>query len=145
MKKMSEEEKREKGRQRCRAYYEKNSVVLLAKVNARYATDEVFRAQKIAKQSLFYQSLREEMFKAYGDTCACCGEAEKTFLCLDHIGGGGNKDRDLCGGRNTGVMRRLSKLGWPRDGHRVLCANCNAATMRGRICPHQTRKELRYA
>src|SRR3990167_11182501 len=39
---------------------------------------------------------RMELLQAYGGKdpkCACCGESELKFLCLDHINGGGGKHR----------------------------------------------------
>ncbi|TMS00159.1 hypothetical protein [Nonomuraea basaltis] len=121
-------------RLRVRAYYEANREVLLARAKERYASNPE-RGRERARRD--YQRLRQEMFVAYGDRCACCGESEQEFLCLDHVGGGGNADRARTGGKNSGVLRRLSKEGWPQEGYRVLCANCNTATMRGRVCPHQ--------
>lgn len=85
--------------------------------------------------------LRAEFLAAYGGRCECCGETEPAFLCLDHVNGDGYVDRAASGGSNVGVLRRLRKEGWPREGYRILCANCNTATMRGRTCPHQIRRE----
>lgn len=34
-----------------------------------------------------------DMLNAYGGLCKCCGESSPDFLSLDHIDGGGNKDR----------------------------------------------------
>lgn len=89
------------------------------------------------------QALKREMVAAYGGCCGCCKEKELAFLTLDHIGGGGAKDRAESGG-STGVYRRLKKAGWPKAGYRILCANCNIATKLGRTCPHQLNKEPNY-
>lgn len=59
--------------------------------------------------------------------CACCGEIEFRFLELDHINGGGNKEREkLFGGHFGGstFYRWLVKHNFP-EGYQVLCANCN--------------------
>jgi len=40
-----------------------------------------------------YRELREAIFNAYGTSCACCGETEPAFLCIDHITGGGRQER----------------------------------------------------
>lgn len=87
-------------------------------------------------------ALRVEFIAAYGGVCVCCGEDEPAFLCLGHVNGDGCRDRAATGGRNTGVIRRLKREGWPQDGYRLLCANCNTATMRGRTCPHQIKSEV---
>jgi len=43
-------------------------------------------------------------------------------------------------GGSAALYRKLKKLGWPKDGYRVLCANCNLGTKFGRTCPHQLKK-----
>jgi predicted DNA-binding protein YlxM (UPF0122 family) len=86
------------------------------------------------------REFKREMVDAYGGKCACCGETELAFLCLDHINGGGIEDRTSHGG-SEGLHRHLKKLGWPKDNYRILCANCNIATKYGRTCPHQLKKE----
>ena len=101
----------------------------------RHAGDD---AQSVKRRRAYEtsQALRREMVTAYGGACECCGESEMVFLALDHPCGGGMKDRLESGG-STGLYRRLKKLGWPKDGYRILCANCNVATKFGRTCPHQ--------
>ena len=90
-----------------------------------------------------YQMLKEEVLNAYGGlVCACCGETESKFLCLDHI----NNDRSTqckelnwknpSSGRLYGYLKNK---GFPK-GYQVLCWNCN----RGKwsnvgICPHKTK------
>ena len=80
--------------------------------------------------------LRSEMLEAYGSKCECCGEAERMFLQLDHIDGGGTKERKEF--RNVEyLMLDLKKRGWPKEKYRLLCANCNFGRwMNGGTCPH---------
>lgn len=59
--------------------------------------------------------------------CACCGETEIRFLELDHINGGGNKERKnlfkyYIGGKM--FYRWLIQNNFP-EGYQVLCCNCN--------------------
>lgn len=75
------------------------------------------------------------MVTAYGGRCECCGETEMAFLSLDHINGGGHRERLALG--NSGLFRKLRSEGWPRDGFRLLCMNCQFGTLNGRTCPHQ--------
>ncbi len=131
------EEVRIRSKARNRAYYKANKETILARLKTNYETDPKRSETLKARARREGHRLREEMLDAYGRECACCHESEPRFLCLDHIGGGGNKDRSLVGGNNQGVLRRLRVEGWPQDDFRVLCANCNMATMLGRICPHQ--------
>ena len=77
-------------------------------------------------------------FSHYGGNppqCACCGEKTMGFLTLDHINGGGRKERKmLCrGGVSLAIF--LRKRGYPA-GYRVLCYNCNCALAFLKVCPH---------
>ena len=68
--------------------------------------------------------------------CACCEESEIRFLTLDHIEGGGNRQRKSIG---TGITYWLwlIKNNYPK-GYQTLCMNCNwARYTNGGICPHK--------
>jgi len=97
----------------------------------------------IARARENYRKVKDEVFLAYGGyKCACCGEEEQSFLCIDHINGGGEKHRTEIGvgvrGRN--MYTWLKKNGFP-PGFQVLCHNCNMGKyLNGGICPHQTAK-----
>ncbi len=45
-------------------------------------------------------------------------------LKIDHINGGGNRQREETGMRGVNFYRSLRRDGWP-VGYRVLCRNCN--------------------
>ena len=129
-------------RERSRRYYEDHRDEILARLKRKYDADpEPSREQ--SRQA--GKKLRREMLDAYGKKCACCGETEEIFLCLDHVNGNGGEERRLLSnGRpwsNVPVLRRLKKAGWPQEGYRILCANCNMATMHARVCPHQSGRE----
>ncbi len=87
------------------------------------------------------QALKLEMIAAYGGRCVCrgCDVTEPAFLTLDHPDGGGTADRKAAGGRDA-LIRKLKSEGWPQEGYRLLCMNCNLATKFGRTCPHLTRQ-----
>ena len=73
----------------------------------------------------------------YGGKCNCCGESRTPFLCLDHILGGGGRDRKESGLRTDDIARRA---GWP-DTFQVLCWNCNRGRyLNGGVCPHQQKE-----
>lgn len=78
--------------------------------------------------------LRSEVLAAYGGHCECCGEQEQAFLTLDHVNGGGTQHRRRVHGK---VYAELRRLGFPRDGYRLLCWNCNWAHRLTGSCPHQ--------
>lgn len=124
----------EKGRLRSRAYYQAHREEILARLKRNYEADPAPKKEYARQQAL---QLRTEFLAAYGGSCACCGETEPAFLCLDHMNRDGVHDRAITGGRNVGVIRRLKREGWPKNGYRLLCANCNTATAWGRECPHR--------
>lgn len=80
--------------------------------------------------------LRDEMVATYGGRCACanCPETNSAFLTLDHINGDGKAHRMKMGSHTYADLRRQ---GWPTEGYRLLCWNCNAMTRGGRMCPHE--------
>lgn len=85
-------------------------------------------------------NLRDKVLIAYGNKCACCGEAERSFLQIDHKNGGGRADR-VSGLYSTRWYRWLIKNSFPPE-YQILCANCNwGKHLNGGICPHQTRKQ----
>jgi hypothetical protein len=76
----------------------------------------------------------------YGGQCACCGEDRWEFLTIDHIKGGGHKQRKEAGiTGGSGFFRWLVTNNFPQ-GFQVLCFNCNCAKKDKEKCPHQTRK-----
>lgn len=57
--------------------------------------------------------------------CAHCGISDIDVLCLDHINGGGYKQRkELNCGAGTAFYQWLKGQGYP-EGYQVLCWNCN--------------------
>jgi len=67
--------------------------------------------------------------------CSCCGESHREFLAIDHINGGGRKDKEIRG-RGIVYYSSLIKDGFP-PGLRVLCHNCNSSYGYYGYCPHQ--------
>lgn len=96
------------------------------------------REQRLIDERAYTADLKLEMIAAYGGSCACCGEAEPAFLSLDHTAGGGNAHRRALGGRSgTKVWATLKRAGWPQGPYRVLCMNCQVATVGAKVCPHR--------
>ena len=65
--------------------------------------------------------------------CKCCGESQLEFLSVDHIKGGGRKERKLYGSK---FCYSLIRRKFPK-GYQVLCHNCNQAKGYYGKCPHQ--------
>ena len=72
----------------------------------------------------------------YGETCACCGESELSFLTVEHVNQDGAADRRKHGG-NTQLRNWLAKQ--PKlEGYEILCWNCQwGRKLNGGICPHR--------
>jgi len=79
-------------------------------------------------------------------TCMCrgCNESHTEFLSIDHIEGGGTKERKekvnqgQCGGRLAAI---LIKNNFPK-GFQILCHNCNQAKGLFGTCPHVKKLEV---
>ncbi len=87
----------------------------------------------------YNRKLREELIAAYGGCCECCGEDHFEFLTLDHTNGNGAEEkRKLFGNARSGThfFQYLKKHGYPKDGYRLLCFNCNCARGFYGFCPH---------
>ena len=61
--------------------------------------------------------------------CNNCGEREFDVLCLDHVYGGGGKERRELNSGNIHFWTWLEKNNFP-EGYQVLCANCNQQKLR---------------
>lgn len=99
------------------------------------------RANARTRAKRYRAETKRQAMDAYGGKCACCGETEIVFLCIDHIDGGGRKERNKWAAFGSlQLYRDLRKRGWP-PGYQVLCANCNLAKEQEGGCPHQRKEE----
>ncbi len=103
------------------------------------------RPEYAKRQREKYQAVKAEVFEAYGGyVCACCGETEPLFLCIDHIDGGGERHRADIGvsSRGRSMYTWLKNNGFP-PGFQVLCHNCNMGKhLNNGTCPHAARNIL---
>lgn len=82
------------------------------------------------------RDIKLETLRVYGSRCHCCGEDRPDFLAIDHIEGGGTKQREEIGA-GTKFYLWLEKHGYPR-GFQVLCHNCNFSKhLNGGMCSHE--------
>lgn len=102
------------------------------------------RASATAAERRQRVKLKAETIAAYGGKCACCGESEPVFLTVDHVNNdGGGRKREVGGG--VAFYRLLRRLGFPTDGYRLLCFNCNSGRqINGGVCPHEASKEQQW-
>lgn len=118
-----------------RKWKSENREAVRAQERARYhnQTPEQ-KAAKVLKNKERRIRLRLAAIEHYGGICACCGEVTIEFLCIDHVGGGGNKHRKTLTTKSIGEW--LYSNGYP-DGFQVLCHNCNMAEGIYGECPHK--------
>ena len=86
-----------------------------------------------------WRRIRREIITAYGSICMCCGETTYEFLAIDHIDGNGAAERRKYG---SAIYRSLRRRGFPKEGYRLLCHNCNMSRGYYGYCPHQGGSEV---
>jgi hypothetical protein len=93
----------------------------------------------MAASKKYRSKIRWEALMHYSDgrlVCACCGESEYDFLSIDHIQGGGTKQRKEQRAIGQELYYWLKKNEYP-EGFQVLCYNCNCAKGFYGMCPHE--------
>lgn len=101
------------------------------------ASFENDRESRLASQRALTATWKRRAMDGYGGTCACCGEDEIDFLCIDHVNNDGKAHRKEMGtAGGVTLYRQVVRLGFP-DRFQVLCFNCNNAKYQRGICPHQ--------
>src|SRR5258708_14392176 len=70
------------------------------------------------------QVVRNAVFAAYGNKCACCSETIKEFLSVDHVNGGGGKKKKKILGVET-FFYLVPGHWFPPDDFTVLFITCN--------------------
>ena len=117
-------------------YTARRKTKIAAMSEAELAEFRKFENDKAKRQSA---AIKDKVFVAYGGwRCACCGEAERTFLTIDHMLNNGSKLRkEGVHGHSTKFYRWLLRTGFPKE-FQVLCMNCQfGKRMNGGVCPHQ--------
>jgi hypothetical protein len=118
-----------------RDYYQRNRERLLERQRIRYhANRDKERAYRVRRSRQY----KAEVIQAYGGACACCGETQIEFLSIDHINGKGKQHRKNASGVGHQFFAWLKRQGYPKEGLRVLCHNCNQAIGLYGYCPHQS-------
>jgi len=106
------------------------------------------REKKKEANKAFWKKLREEVFSVYGKQCSCCGESRVEFLTIDHVNNNGSKHRQELKDSHGRVHKQaggnfylwLRKNGYPKDGYRTLCWNCNVSRGLFGYCPHENER-----
>ncbi len=71
-----------------------------------------------------YQRIKNSIFALLGDECVHCGFKDRRALQVDHINGGGSKERKSKGG-TYGFQFMVKQITSGRKDYQILCANCN--------------------
>jgi hypothetical protein len=75
-----------------------------------------------ANSSANAKKMREATLAYLGNQCVQCGFSDSRALHIDHVNGGGNKDRHE---RSWYMIYREILLGESDEKYQLLCANCN--------------------
>ena len=129
-----------RGREYRRKFYQANKEKVKA-INKKW--NQEHKEQVRAQQLRARRKLRLIILTHYsgGDVkCACCGEKEIKFLCIDHIDNNGAEERRKMKSGKTGhpFYSKLKREGFPK-GYQVLCYNCNMAKSFYGECPHKSK------
>lgn len=71
-----------------------------------------------------YYLLKEEVYKILGDKCSKCSFKDKRALQIDHVNGGGGKEKNGVK-RETAITKKLKNIKENPLNYQILCANCN--------------------
>lgn len=120
-------------------YREKNREAINEKNRQRYADNKVKEQMRQQRRRFVLKLEVLSHYSQCGDAvCACCGEDEIEFLSIDHINGGGIKQRKKLGRSGWSFYLWLKSNNFP-DGFRVLCHNCNQSYGQFGYCPHEVK------
>ena len=122
-------------------WYRDHPEVKITQNNRRLMREPQLREIKKTLSRNYNRNIRLKVLSHYSGgtpSCACCGEIEIIFLCIDHINGGGNRQRRSI---TKSLSHWLYKQGYP-VGYRILCWNCNAAIGIKGDCPHKIKEQM---
>lgn len=88
--------------------------------------------------------IKNEVIQKYGGICICCKEDNIMFLSLDHVNGGGTRERNNTKKVGGGLYKKLRKE--PIDPkYQVMCYNCNFGKGDRDRCPHEYMDDVHKA
>lgn len=77
------------------------------------------------RQRLYMRRLRLEALEKLGGKCVSCGFSDKRALQIDHINGGGSKERKEIGFNGKFHIHVIREAELKSGKYQLLCANCN--------------------
>ncbi len=103
---------------------------------------ELFSMKQHVYYARYVNRMRRKLVGHYSNgtfRCACCGESQFDFLCIDHVNNNGAEERRALFGRNStrgyAFYIWLIKNGFP-SGYAILCMNCNFSKGKHGVCAH---------
>lgn len=72
-----------------------------------------------------YRKVMIELFDLLGNKCSICEEKDKRVLGVDHINGGGHRERMIKGSSYTYYQAMIDSVKNKEGKYQLLCANCN--------------------
>ena len=84
------------------------------------------REEERVRLKAYRERIKQEVLTHYGNgkfACIKCAESKMACLTLDHINGGGNRERQDKGLYGSVLYRWLRKQDYPL-GYQTLCMNC---------------------
>ena len=104
-------------------YYLRNRTKLKAKMKINCKNYYIKNKLQIDKKNSDYRKKRKlEIYEILGTRCVKCGFSDIRALQIDHINGGGSRERKLIGDNTVRYHKFIMKN---RDKYQILCANCN--------------------
>lgn len=87
------------------------------------------------KQQIYEQN-KKNIFKKLGEKCQCCGLNDYQSLSIDHVHGGGRKEKMIV--RGESYLRKLKKMPTEelQQNYQLLCYNCNYCKGSWGVCAH---------
>lgn len=76
-------------------------------------------------QKISRRNFRQIIFDILDNKCAVCGFSNKKALQIDHISGGGSKERKVISNSWTFYKKVIESLNDNKKEYQLLCANCN--------------------
>jgi len=91
---------------------------------------EYVKRPKVREQKRIYDKsyrikIRSSIFEFFNNKCVNCGFNDIRALQIDHINGGGSKERKLIGANSTFYKQVFESLTNKENKYQLLCANCN--------------------
>lgn len=94
-----------------------------------------WNATRAVRTTQYRRNMKKTIIDYYGGKCVCCGESRYEFLTIDHINGGGSKQKAAQGFTGSGFYLWIIRNNFPSN-LRILCWNCNCALGIYGYCPH---------